>query len=145
MSGHKIHRNTLQRTVILEELQKLNSHPTASELHILVQKRLPKISLGTVYRNLEYLSRRGLAQKLTISGNETRFDATVEHHQHVRCVQCSRVDDAAVPPFALPHAGLQDVGGYKILGYRLEFYGVCPECRRTGSESGEDSDPHDNQ
>jgi Fur family ferric uptake transcriptional regulator len=140
MSGHKIHRNTLQRKVILEELQKLRTHPTASALHVLVQKRLPKISLGTVYRNLEYLSRRGTIKKLTISGGETRFDATVEPHQHVRCVRCSRVDDAAVPPLAVPHIGIQDVGGYQILGYRLEFLGVCPECRRTASESGEGPD-----
>jgi Fur family transcriptional regulator, ferric uptake regulator len=139
MSGHKVHRNSLQRKVILEELQKLESHPTASVLHMAVQKRLPKISLGTVYRNLEYLYRRGLVHKLTISKGETRFDAVVEPHQHIRCVRCSRVDNAAVPPFAVPHIGFQEVGGYEIHGYHLEFFGVCPECRQTASDRGSES------
>jgi Fur family transcriptional regulator, ferric uptake regulator len=144
MSGHKVHRNTLQRKVILEELQKLESHPTASALHMVVQKRLPKISLGTVYRNLEYLARRGLVLKLTtISGGETRFDAVVEPHQHVRCVRCSRVDNAAVPPYAVPHVGFHDVGGYEILGYRLEFFGVCPDCRQTAPEPSKVSNATD--
>jgi Fur family ferric uptake transcriptional regulator len=141
MSNSKVHRNTLQRQVILNELRKLKTHPTASALHVLVQKRLPKISLGTIYRNLEYLSQIGVIQKLTLSGGEARFDGTIEPHQHVRCVQCNRVDDIIGPPLALPPHDSQDVGGYQIHGYRLEFFGVCPECQQGAVEPDDGSPP----
>ena len=52
----RTHRMTQQRKVILEELKNMNSHPGADEIYERVRKRLPRISLGTVYRNLEILS-----------------------------------------------------------------------------------------
>ncbi|MBN2579959.1 MAG: transcriptional repressor [Pirellulales bacterium] len=140
MSHPKSHRNTLQRQVILEELRKLKNHPTASALHVLVQKRLPKISLGTIYRNLEYLSQIGAIQKLSISGGEARFDAVIEPHQHVRCINCGRVDDADCPPLIIPQDYPQDMRGYQILGHRLEFFGICPECRQSAAEPDEGAD-----
>ena len=83
-------RMTTQRQVILEELRKLKSHPTAGELCQIVRQRLPRISLGTVYRNLEILSRSGVVLKLDVAGLEMRFDGTVDNHYHVRCLDCGR-------------------------------------------------------
>ena len=56
-------RMTRQRKVILEELCKVDTHPSADEVYALVRKRLPRISLGTVYRNLEILAESGDIQK----------------------------------------------------------------------------------
>jgi len=78
-------RITRQRRVILEELQRTKSHPTADELYRKVRRRLPRISLGTVYRNLELLSRSGLIRKLEIGGGKMRFDGIVEPHYHIHC------------------------------------------------------------
>ena len=75
-------RKTRQRQVILEELQAVTSHPTAVELHELVRRRLPKVSLGTVYRNLDLLARMGVIEKLEHSGGEARFDANTAEHDH---------------------------------------------------------------
>jgi Fur family ferric uptake transcriptional regulator len=66
-------RTTRQRQVILEELQKLTSHPTAAEVYEIVRKRLPKVSLGTVYRNLELLAQNRTIQKLDISSTEAEI------------------------------------------------------------------------
>ena len=77
MYTNRLQRNTRQRQVILEELQKLTSHPTAAVLYDIVRRRLPKISLGTVYRNLELLARMGMVQKLELAGGEARFDGNV--------------------------------------------------------------------
>ncbi|HKI82610.1 MAG TPA: transcriptional repressor, partial [Pseudodesulfovibrio sp.] len=57
-------RLSKQRKVILEELRKVKSHPTADEVYDMVRKIIPRISLGTVYRNLEFLSSKGLVLKL---------------------------------------------------------------------------------
>ncbi len=82
MPTRKRQRNTQQRQVILEELQKLTSHPTVAEVYEIVRKRLSKISLGTVYRNLELLAQNRTIQKLDISGTEARFDGNPERHWH---------------------------------------------------------------
>lgn len=122
-------RNTQQRRIILEELQKLTSHPTAGQLCAVVRRRLPHISLGTVYRNLDLLARAGLVHKLDFSDAETRFDGDVRPHDHLRCVRCGRVDDLPGVPLELPAQPSNDLRGYELLGHRLELVGICPQCR----------------
>lgn len=122
-------RVTEQRRIILEELKKVKSHPTANEIYDMVRKRLPKISLGTVYRNLEILSEAGLIQKLELAGTQKRFDGIVENHCHVRCLGCGRVEDISVDPIPAIDAALKGQSGYKILWHRLEFIGLCPRCQ----------------
>jgi Fur family ferric uptake transcriptional regulator len=131
MAIGKFQRKTRQRQVILEELLKLNSHPTATELYEIVRKRLPKISLGTVYRNLELLSQSGAIGKLEIGGREARFDGDLEQHHHVRCIYCGRVDDLKGLPVHPVGNKLKEPNGWEILSYRLDFVGVCPECKGT--------------
>lgn len=120
---------TRQREVIIQELKKLRSHPTADELYARVQRRLPKISLGTVYRNLEVLSRFGLIQKIELTGKKKRFDGNPEEHCHIRCVRCGRVDDVPVKPDLSVPDTIRRKLQYEIIGHRLEFVGYCPRCR----------------
>jgi Fur family ferric uptake transcriptional regulator len=129
MSRPKPRRNTRQRQVILEELGKLKSHPTAVDLHEIVRRRLPRISLGTVYRNLEVLTETGQVQKLDLGTGQARFDADTEHHDHVRCLRCGRVDDVPGEPLVLSSIAAEDIDGFEIIGHRVEYLGVCPDCR----------------
>jgi Fur family ferric uptake transcriptional regulator len=99
------------------------------ELYELVRRRLPKISLGTVYRNLDLLAEMGKIQKLDLSGGEARFDGNVDAHYHVRCIRCGRVDDLHGVPPRLVIDRPSEAAGYRILGHRLEFVGVCPHCQ----------------
>jgi len=134
MSNPSFQRNTVQRKVILEELCKLTSHPTASELHEIVRVRLPKISLGTVYRNLDLLSRGGQVMKLVSDSGEARYDGNTEDHFHIRCVECGRVDDLSeVSPDPID-GKCTDLNGYEVLGYRLEYIGICPECQKSNKK-----------
>ena len=87
-------RMTRQRNVILEELRKVDTHPSADEVYDMVRRRLPRISLGTVYRNLEILSQNGRIQKLEIGGTQKRFDGNPANHYHLRCIHCDRLADA---------------------------------------------------
>jgi Fur family transcriptional regulator, ferric uptake regulator len=122
-------RNTRQRHAILEELRALSSHPTAAELYEIARRRLPNLSLGTVYRNLDLLARMGTIQKLEWSAGETRFDGEARPHDHLRCIRCGRVDDVGTPPLRLERQGGEDFRGYQILGHRLEYLGICPNCK----------------
>jgi Fur family ferric uptake transcriptional regulator len=123
-------RMTRQRKVILEELRKLNTHPSADEIYEVVRHRLPRISLGTVYRNLEVLSELGEIQKLELSGLLKRFDWDTKKHYHIRCVRCSRVDDAPIAPLNQLDNELYGATVFEIIGHNLEFTGLCPECSR---------------
>ena len=139
MTETKFQRNTPQRRVILEEIQKASSHPTAAELYETVRRRLPKISLGTVYRNLDLLAEMGKIQKLDVSGGEARFDGNLDAHYHVRCVRCGRVEDVYGLPTGTLIDGASEAAGYEILGHRLELVGVCPQCK--GPPEMEPTDP----
>ncbi len=121
-------RMTRQRRVVLEEVRRFRSHPTAAEVHRLVRKRLPRISLATVYRNLDVLGRCGLVRKLDLCGTRMRFDGDVRDHYHVRCVHCGRIGDVRVKAAGRIEAAPRDAGGYEIVGHRLEFVGICPSC-----------------
>ena len=139
MEPEPLQRSTRQRQVILEELQKLQSHPTAVALYEIVRRRIAKISLGTVYRNLELLARTGVIRKLEFAGAEARFDADVTRHDHLRCVRCGRVDDIHGPPLDLAGGNVNDFTDYQVLGHRVEVFGICPQCRTAqASESGGD-------
>jgi Fur family ferric uptake transcriptional regulator len=127
---------TPQRRVILEELGETAEHPTADQLYERVRRRLPRISLGTVYRNLDLLADRGLIGKIEVGPGPRRFDARAERHHHVVCLGCGRIAD--VPPGVLEAAepDLCDVEGFKVVGCRVELLGYCPECR-TGRGGGD--------
>ena len=86
-------RMTSQREIILQELQKSRQHLTADELYRVVRKKMPRISLATVYRNLELLSETGVIAKLEVSGRQRHFDSDVVGHDHVSCVQCHKVEN----------------------------------------------------
>jgi Fur family ferric uptake transcriptional regulator len=121
-------RMTKQRATILAELRYLNSHPTADEIYGLVRQKLPRISLGTVYRNLELLTETREILKLEYAGFQKRFDGNIHDHQHVRCIICGKVADVenlAETP-ALPEDAR--VPGFTVLSARVEFFGICKDC-----------------
>jgi Fur family transcriptional regulator, ferric uptake regulator len=123
-------RMTNQREMILKELRISRQHLTADELYERVKKSMPRISLATVYRNLETLSAAGIITKLEISGRQKRFDYNTVEHDHIYCIRCHRVDNIT---FDREPAGLlaqKVAGGYQITGYRVEFVGICPSCRK---------------
>lgn len=121
-------RMTRQRRLILEELRAVKSHPTAEEIYMLVRSRLPRISLGTVYRNLDVLCAGREIVCLESAGAQKRFDGNPAPHMHVRCVVCGRVGDVdglvASPAVESVHAE-----NFQILSGRVEFDGICAGCR----------------
>jgi len=123
-------RMTNQRETILKELRRSKQHLTADELYERVKKLLPRISLATVYRNLETLSDAGVIGKLEISGRQKRFDYDVEEHDHIYCQNCNRVDNINLDRSLIGYASIASEKGYTITGYRVEFVGFCPACQK---------------
>ena len=134
MNASSGQRSSRQREIILKELCSLRCHPTADELYERVRKVLPRISLGTVYRNLELLTENGVILKLG-PGDRRRFDGNSRPHPHIRCLACGRVDDIA-PELDPPAVAEEELRGYQITGCNIEFVGICPDCRQaSGSQA----------
>lgn len=119
---------TNQRRVIVEELKKLKTHPTADELYMIVRRRLPQISLGTVYRNLDVLSEAGKVWKLELGGKQRRFDGNIKPHHHLRCVECGCVEDLELDGMGSVEETLARKVDGRIKGWSLEFHGFCEKC-----------------
>jgi Fe2+ or Zn2+ uptake regulation protein len=123
-------RMTRQRKTILDIIRQTDCHPSADEIYEMVRKQLPRISLGTVYRNLEVLAGLGMIQKLELGGTIKRFDWDSNKHYHIRCLCCGRVDNAPIAPLNELEDELYGATVFSIIGHRLEFEGLCPDCTK---------------
>lgn len=123
-------RITKQRRIILEELRKVQTHPSADEVYQMVRKRLPRISLATVYRNLDLLSSQGIIRTLTSASSHMRFDGNPENHYHLRCVNCDRIVDLPIEVFEGLDECVQDTTGHVVFEHNLEFQGICQSCQQ---------------
>jgi Fur family ferric uptake transcriptional regulator len=130
---------TEQRRVILEELRMMDHHPTADELYHKVRERLPRISLGTVYRNLEKLAASGMIRKLGYAGSQMRFDGDLSGHRHIRCARCGRIDDLGAAP-EQPGSDGEALArtGYSLIERRVEYTGLCPACMAAEEQAEEE-------
>jgi len=132
-AGDKM-RMTRQRLIIQEELRLMHNHPTADEIYKRVTKKLPRISLGTVYRNLDILSDSGSIRKLELGLAQRRYDGNVEEHHHVRCVECGRIDDVPAHVVDMKKGEFKRFSDFEFLGYDIEFFGLCPGCKKLESD-----------
>lgn len=144
-------RMTKQRGLILQVMRETKSHPTADEVYQVVRQRLPKISLGTVYRNLEVLCEQGLIKQVEVGGTQRRYDGIIERHWHARCTHCEQVFDIPEDAVSIIETGLLANFDFAITNYRLELQGICGKCRahdsqvdqtaRTGAATAINNDP----
>jgi Fur family ferric uptake transcriptional regulator len=127
-------RLTRPRRVILDAVRASLAHPSATAVFRQVRRRLPRVSLATVYRNLRMLAAEGLlTERADLAG--MRFDGNTAPHDHFTCVACGRIYD--VPP--LGARGVRERvasrTGFEVLTQRIEFYGRCSACRRAGGST----------
>lgn len=120
-------RQTKQKRIIFDALKALD-HPTATEVYRYLHERYPSVSRATVFRVLSSFAESGKAGKLKMAGCDARYDYRIERHYHVRCKRCGKVADIAMTEFPLNEAVTEN-RGFLIDGFRLEFFGLCPDCR----------------
>ena len=120
-------RLTDQRRVILEVVRSTDTHPTAEWVHHEVKKRVPRVSLGTVYRNLKLLTEQGLLAELA-DGNYTRYDGRIDGHHHFRCSTCGRIFDLDEPIDHRLEERVASRTGFEVAHHRIEFFGHCSAC-----------------
>lgn len=127
-------RLTRQRRIILDELRKKRAHLTAQQVYVLVRKKLPRISLGTVYRNLKFLQRRGdIAGLLCDYCDCEHFDGYCDHHEHLTCKICKKVYDLNKP--IIKTLKITKQGGHQIDDYQLNLIGICKQCLKKSKKN----------
>lgn len=121
-------RLTDPRRIILDVVRATDAHPTATWVYRAVRRKLPRVSLATVYRNLRTLAAQGLlAERADVSG--MRFDGKTESHDHFTCVTCGRIFDVPAG-VTRARARVPSTLGFEVLSHRIELYGRCRGCRQ---------------
>ena len=139
-------RTTRQLTAVYETLQSDHSHPGAEEIHRRVRKLSPKMSLGSVYRNLQHLTAEGKIRTVHIGDRSARYDPTLEAHDHFICQRCGRVDDVWLKHDRQANLAPLVNQGFTVIDQNLAIRGLCRQCGQkqavtTALEGGTTSEP----
>ena len=129
-------RITPQRTAICELLTVSEEHPTAAMIYDDLKPRFPSMSLATVYNTLDVLVEIGAINVLGQAGDDTvHYDADTEPHVNLACLSCNKIVD--IPSEHVSHLDeeITAASGYKLLGARVLYYGLCPDCQRKQAEA----------
>jgi len=122
-------RASRQRDLILAVVRSTMDHPTAEWVFEQTRRHLPRISLGTVYRNLKGLAGEGLIREVHTGGHSARFDGNTGRHYHIRCLGCGRVNDLPLSVDTRLEERAARAVNYRILGHEVEVHGLCPLCQ----------------
>jgi Fe2+ or Zn2+ uptake regulation protein len=128
MEKEILRRATRQRKLILEELRKVKTHPTADSLFRATRRRLPSVSFGTVYRNLNLLKDEGQILELTCGKYSCRYDGDTKNHYHFFCLKCKKVFDLDEPILKDLDKKVSRKSGMVVKYHRIDFYGYCKGC-----------------
>jgi Fe2+ or Zn2+ uptake regulation protein len=126
-------RDTKQRRVVYESIRGTLSHPTADWIFEKVRMTMPKISLGTVYRNLAVLKDEGMVREIYGHDRRAHYDALTTRHAHFVCSQCGSIGDVHDLP-ELAWRDSTDLAGCEVNEQRVEFTGVCAACRHRSED-----------
>ena len=127
-------RRTRQLAAVAAIVNAAHDHPSAEEVHRRVRRKLPRVSLGTVYRNLQKLAGQQRIRVVQLADSAARYDGMLEEHDHFMCERCGAVTDL-LRKHSLTRTTWPDLGraGYAVRSHALTFYGVCPKCRAAAS------------
>ena len=127
-------RETRQRRLVYEAVAGTKAHPTAEWVYARVKRAMPRISLGTVYRNLQLLVADSRLRAWS-RGRTTRFDADLAAHDHFSCEACGLLVDLERTRKSFSSERKLAARGYQVRDRVLEFVGLCRDCRK-GNRTG---------
>ncbi len=131
---------TRQRLAIFEALASSREHPNAEDIHREVRRRLPHLSLATVYKNLEALREIGAVSDVNALHEHGRYEAALPGtgagtpHHHLVCVDCRKVVD--LHDSGLDGLRVADAKGFEVRALKVQVEGICPECAARKKRQG---------
>lgn len=125
---------TLPRLKILQILEKQvdERHLTAEKVYKILLSEDEDIGLATVYRVLTQFEAAGLVTRHHFEGGNSVFElATGDHHDHILCVKCGKVDEFTDEIIEARQKQIAAGLGYELTDHGLYLYGFCPDCKST--------------
>lgn len=126
-------RNTVQKSIILQAVKKLQKHVTADEVYNYIHSEYKNIGKGTVYRNLNILAEEGEIRKIEVSDGADHYDFTCKEHYHMQCMECGKIFDVDMDAVSDMMSKIKDNHGMKIMSFDILFKGLCAECQKAFS------------
>lgn len=121
-------KHSRQRDAIRDNLRSRCDHPTAEMIFTDIRLRYPKISLGTVYRNLSLLTELGEIRHLPLEDGADRYDGKMEPHSHFICRVCGNIQDLPPVDNALLKESIKGKFDGIIESSKVRFTGLCAAC-----------------
>ena len=124
-------RVTSQRALILEVIRHGEGHLDADEVYRRAREKQPRLSLSTVYRNLQTLKKLGLVEEVHFDESHHHYEIKppTEHH-HLVCLGCGQVIEFKYPLARLVKKKVTEAKDFEITGSELRMTGYCPACRK---------------
>ena len=124
------YKRSKQRDRMLELLKETDTHPTADWLYQRLKREFPRLSFGTVYRNLGILQEQDLVARLPFGSTFDRYDARTAPHYHLVCEKCGTVKDVEMPLYDTITKQARKIRDFNITSHRIDFFGTCDKCKR---------------
>ena len=123
-------RMTPQRAAICANLAERDDHPSAAMIYDDLRPQFESLSLATVYNTLDALAKLGVINSLGGAGDgKVHYDADTEPHVNLACISCNKIVDIPSSHVQELDEEITSTSGYKLLGARVLYYGLCPECQ----------------
>jgi Fur family peroxide stress response transcriptional regulator len=114
---------------MLKVIGRLGGHFTADQIYEAVRATHPRVSLGTIYRNLRVLCDQGRIREVKTGASFSRFEMAGPSHYHLICRRCGGIEDCPLPVDRGLEERVQAQTGFKVEQHQLEFIGLCCKCQ----------------
>lgn len=121
---------THQRQVIYEILRNMHGHPSPEEVYARVKRRIPSISLATVYKNLHLFIESGIFHEVSLHHGSLRVETNHRPHHHLVCTRCKSISDIDAKELGLAAKHGKLPGGFLAQRYAVDVLGLCAECQQ---------------
>ncbi len=121
---------THQREVIYDVLRGTEGHPSPEEVYALVKRRIPSISLATVYKNLHLFIDFGIFHQVSLHHGSMRMETNHTQHHHLLCTRCKAIMDIEPEVLGFPESPRQLPGGFLMERIAVDVLGVCARCQK---------------
>ncbi|WP_263381362.1 Fur family transcriptional regulator [Granulicella arctica] len=126
---------THQRQVLYEVMQGMAGHPSPEEIFAEVRRRIPAISLATVYKNIHIFVENGILREVSLHHGSQRLEISDQDHYHLVCSRCKAITDITAEDIELipkqKHLGV----GFLVERYSVDVIGLCARCQHSAEEA----------
>jgi Fur family peroxide stress response transcriptional regulator len=120
---------THQRQVLYETMCAMHGHPNPEEVYARVKKKVPAISLATVYKNIHLFVESGVFREVSMHHGSLRVEINAAPHHHVVCSKCKKISDIGEKELGLVAKRHRLPGGFLVERYAVDVIGVCSACQ----------------